>query len=312
MPIALRWYISFLKAHKNSEQSADTAITTTAPSFTVADPSYNNFRNGALHAAAAVEGFWSVALLFTLSLMHSLMLHKYGQLVARCAYAARSALSACIAEKCLRIGAKELTRPDLNVGRIFNLVASDARTVESFFKALWIAVTVPLQLCATLYLLYRSMGAATYICVAMMAFLLPLEVVVTKSMYRLQHEILKTTDARLRSTNELLSGIRSVKLMSLEGVFESEINARRTAEMTALRKYQLLYTANMLLTKSIPNCTTAFVIIAYAATGQPMSPSVIYPAIALLGLLTKPFRLLASYITIFTQFFVSMRRLSSF
>ncbi|KPA78914.1 ATP-binding cassette protein subfamily C member 5 putative (ABCC5) [Leptomonas pyrrhocoris] len=63
---------------------------------------------------------------------------------------------------------------------------------------------------------------------------------------------------------------------------------------------------------SVPNCTTAAVMVAFYYTGQPMSPSVIYPALALLGLMETPFRLVTYLITIFTQYAVSMRRLTSF
>ncbi|KAL7705860.1 ATP-binding cassette protein subfamily C member 1, partial [Lotmaria passim] len=314
-PMALKWYIYFLKSdtfESGNITRRGSEATANVFSFKVAGwLSYEVFLC-IPRTPAAVKGLLSVVFLFALSLVHSLAQHKYGQLVHRCAYAARSALSSCVAEKCLRIAAKDLKKPELNVGRIINLVASDVNAVESLFNALWMMVTVPLQLCAAVYLLHRSMGPAAYICVVMLAVALPLQVLLIQCTSVCTRNMAQTTDARLRCTNEFLAGIRPIKLMGLEEPFEREINRRRTAELYALRKYQLVYIANALLTRCIPSCTTAAVMIAYYHSGNAMSPSVIYPALSLLALMETPFQLTTYLIGVYSQFFVSMRRLTSF
>ncbi|KPI82477.1 putative ATP-binding cassette protein subfamily C member 5, partial [Leptomonas seymouri] len=314
-PLALGWYISLLQASPVSPSSSSSSSSADGVAYSSAatPDSASSSRSGEGGAYVdTLTALGSVLLLFLLNLARSVALQKYAQLVARYAYAARSALSACVAGKCMRISPRDLQRPELNVGRIVNFLATDVGSVESTFFVLWMTITVPLQLCMAIYLLYRSMGWAAAISLLMLAVSLPLLVILTKLTYRCTVAMSKRTDARLRSTNELLSGIRSVKFMSLEGVFESEINARRAAELRSVRRFQLVSITSFLLTQSVPSITTATVIIAYYFTGEPMSPSVIYPALSLLGLMDTPFELITYLAGVYSQFFVSMRRLSSF
>jgi hypothetical protein len=53
-------------------------------------------------------------------------------------------------------------------------------------------------------------------------------------------EIVKHTDERVKRTNELLQGIRVVKLYAWEEALSSKINGIRDKETLALRRYQML------------------------------------------------------------------------
>ncbi|KAL7702915.1 multidrug resistance protein E, partial [Lotmaria passim] len=318
-PLALGWYISLITPHHADSDSGSSSGSTPTPAFFLAAFSSSSASSASFDAGDEAgrgvhtyTALGSVLLLFVLSLIRSLATQKYLQLVTRYACAARSALSACVAEKCLRISQRDLQRPELNVGRIVNFLANDVTSIDNTFYVLWMTVTVPLQVGTALFLLYRSMGWAAGISLVMLAVSVPLLVFLTKLTYRCTVAMSKRTDARLRSMNEMLSGIRAVKFMSLEKTFEKDINARRAAELRSVRRFQFVSIANSLITQSVPSCTTAAVIVAYYFTGQPMSPEVIYPALSLLGLMDTPFELITYLIGVYSQFFVSMRRLTSF
>lgn len=53
-------------------------------------------------------------------------------------------------------------------------------------------------------------------------------------------KIVKHTDERVKRTNELLQGIRVVKLYAWEDALSSKINAIRDQETALLRRYQML------------------------------------------------------------------------
>ncbi|KAL7710925.1 ATP-binding cassette protein subfamily C member 1, partial [Lotmaria passim] len=298
-PLALGWYISLITPHHADSDSGSSSGSTPTPAFFLAAFSSSSASSASFDAGDEAgrgvhtyTALGSVLLLFVLSLIRSLATQKYLQLVTRYACAARSALSACVAEKCLRISQRDLQRPELNVGRIVNFLANDVTSIDNTFYVLWMTVTVPLQVGTALFLLYRSMGWAAGISLVMLAVSVPLLVFLTKLTYRCTVAMSKRTDARLRSMNEMLSGIRAVKFMSLEKTFEKDINARRAAELRSVRRFQFVSIANSLITQSVPSCTTAAVIVAYYFTGQPMSPEVIYPALSLLGLMDTPFELI--------------------
>ncbi|KAL7711108.1 ATP-binding cassette protein subfamily C member 1 [Lotmaria passim] len=301
-PMALSWYVAFLESRVPSAAGAANAMTvSTEVTLTLTS-----------RLSLAAKGMWCVLLLFFLSLVRSVAAQKYTQLSSRYAYAARSALSACVAAKCMVVAPKSLCRPELNVGRIVNFLATDIACIESTFLSLWMTVTVPIQMLVALVLLYRSMGWAAGISLLMLLLSLPLQICITRLLIRYTGDMTQKTDARLRCVNEFLAGIRPVKLMGLERTFEREINRRRVAEILAIRRYQLTTIANTLLSKCIPSCTTAAVMIAYYHSGNAMSPSVIYPALSLLALMETPFQLTTYLIGVYSQFFVSMRRLTSF
>ncbi|KAG5471343.1 hypothetical protein LSCM1_01424 [Leishmania martiniquensis] len=308
-PMALTWYIHLLEGSAEAS-SAENASSGSGSVTASLDSSRAMRRSG--RRGTPWRPMMSVFLLFAISLVRSIALQKYVQLVCRSAYAARSALSSCVAAKCLRIASRELRRPELNAGRIVNFIATDVASVESMIYVLWMTLTVPLQVCATVWLLYRSMGSSAGIIIVALMVALPIQVALTKMTYAATVEMAKRSDARLRFVNEFLSGIRSVKFMSLEVSFEEEIRRRREAELRAVRTFQLISISNSLLTQCVPCCTTAAVMVAYCRTGHDMPPAVIYPALSLLGLLDAPFDLVTYLIGVYSQFFVSMRRLTSF
>ncbi|KAG5472021.1 hypothetical protein CUR178_02687 [Leishmania enriettii] len=309
IPMALSWYIRLLQSEAEAP-SSDSGGSASGSATAFSESS--DF----LKRWSGLDGAWRpvgcVLLLFAISLVRSLALQKYMQIVYRNAYAVRSALSSCVAAKCLCIASPELLRPELNPGRIVNLISTDVASVDSMVYVLWMTLTVPLQLCAAVWLLYRSMGLTAGIVIVVLLFALPIQVLLTKMTYASTVDMARCSDARLRFVNEFLSGIRSVKFMSLESSFEEEINRRRAAELRAVRQFQVVSISNSLLSQCVPSCTTAAVIVAYYRAGHPMSPAVIYPALSLLGLLDAPFHLVTYLIGVYSQFFVSMRRLTSF
>ncbi|CBZ29183.1 putative p-glycoprotein e [Leishmania mexicana MHOM/GT/2001/U1103] len=309
-PMALSWYIRLLQGDTDTSSSDSTSSGATSAATSSSQSS--SFVDSGSMMDASWQPVASVFLLFAISLVRSLALQKYAQVASRSAYAVRSGLSSCITAKSLRIASRELRRPELNPGRIVNLITTDVSSLEGAINVLWMAVTVPLQLCASVYMLYRSIGWAAGISILALLLFSPIQVFLTKKTYTSTVDLAKSSDARLRTTNEFLSGIRSIKLMTLEDTFEEEINARRAAELRAVRRFQIVSIANSLISHCVPSCTTAAVMVAYYCKGYPMSPDIIYPALSLLSLLDTPFEFITTLVGEYSQFFVSMKRLTSF
>ncbi|CBZ29184.1 multidrug resistance protein, copy 1-like protein [Leishmania mexicana MHOM/GT/2001/U1103] len=288
-PMARKWYVGYLAPPVASQ------TTTKAP---LPPPIFN--------------AFCSVAVVFCVSLVHSATTAKYEQLCRRYAFAVRSALSACIAAKCLLISEKSVQRPELNVGRIVNLFASDVDVFVSAFQGLWMIVTIPVLLVAAVCLLYRTMGFSALVGMAMMMMIAPLQILATIMSSRCSYALALATDERLRITNEFLSGIRSIKFMGFERHFQRLITEKRDAELAALRRFQIATTGTMFATSLTPTLTLASTFITYALTGHVMSSHVVYPVISLLQLIHTPQQTMFSFLVVYAQFFVSMKRLTSF
>ncbi|XP_055589734.1 ATP-binding cassette sub-family C member Sur isoform X5 [Uranotaenia lowii] len=122
-----------------------------------------------------------------------------------------------------------------DAGTITNLMSDDAFNVMSFVKIAHYVWAIPLKIGIVMYLLYRLLGVSSVIgsivCVLTMT---PLQFVIGKMMSKNAKHTSKCTDERLRRINEVLLGIKLIKLSAWEAVFREKISNIRRRELKHL------------------------------------------------------------------------------
>ena len=78
-----------------------------------------------------------------------------------------------------------------------------------FFHHLWIP---PLQLLIVICLTWKQVGELTLPCAGIILFFLTLQVFFTKRIYNLRGETAKKTDERISLMNEVINGIKVIKM----------------------------------------------------------------------------------------------------
>eukprot|EP01052_Picozoa_sp_SAG31_P002040 SAG31_NODE_68_length_28153_cov_23.647717_22_plen_260_part_00 len=119
--------------------------------------------------------------------------------------------------------------------------------------------------------------------------LVPVTKKFVKKLRSYQKDILKYTDDRVKITQEVMAGIRIIKLMAWERSFADKIAAIRNLELQKIRTqaiYRALYYG---LSMSVPLVTVTVTLAVYTAVmGNRLTASTAFPALSLLNSLRQP------------------------
>ncbi|KAK3751067.1 hypothetical protein RRG08_044643 [Elysia crispata] len=165
----------------------------------------------------------------TLAIAH----HPYFFGTARIGMRIRVGLCSLMYKKCLRLSNKSLN--ESSVGQIVNLMSNDVAMFDQgmFFHFLWVG---PLQcLVALVYLWYR-LGPQLLAAMAVVLLLMPTQLLMGKLFSRLRGKTAVHTDKRVKVMNEIISGIRIIKLYCWEKPFGRLVENLRRLEVTQLRR----------------------------------------------------------------------------
>jgi len=146
-------------------------------------------------------------------------------------------------EKALRLSpaSKQLS----STGETVNLMGTDTQRVFDlllFFHWLWLG---PVVIVVILVLLIIEIGWAAVAGVVVMFTILPVQGVVAKKIGLKRSEMLKSTDERVKTITEILTGIRVVKFYAWEEPFADRVQKTRVKEVASLRSFVLLKMFNL-------------------------------------------------------------------
>ncbi|TPP41473.1 ABC transporter family protein [Leishmania donovani] len=240
------------------------------------------FLQSSKERAGARKGLLFFSILVIVKLVQPALMNKEMHRSRRVSSLFRTSTLALIFEKCLTISPDALSRPDMNTGRVLAMASSDVENIKEFptrVMFLWMAPTM-----LTLYVAYL--------------FVLNLS---------------SCTDQRLRRTNELLSGIRVVKMMGWESKFVSAIEDNaRADELRFRRRLQMRQVGLWACVFSTPTFMIAAVLTTYTLSGHKLDASVVFPLIAVVSAITFPVMMLPEAFTSLAKFIVSTGRVTQF
>jgi len=208
----------------------------------------------------------------------------------------------------------DIPKPEANNGTIINLMSIDSFKVCdicSYLHFLWAAT--PVQLIVAVALLYRVLGASSFVGIVLMVLVLPLNMFIAKSFQKAQKRIMAATDARIHATNEVLQNIRIIKYFAWEKRFEETVNEKREAEVTALWNKYILWACGFTVWSGIPILITfASFLVFTKVEKRPLVPSIAFPALSMFSLLRIPLDQLADMIAHVQESKVSVDRVEAF
>ncbi|KAL3475117.1 hypothetical protein BJX99DRAFT_230254 [Aspergillus californicus] len=211
---------------------------------------------------------------------------------------------------------EESDSPDsaANVGTIINLMAIDSFKVSevgAYLHFLW--ASVPVQIIIAVTLLYRLLGFSSFAGIIMMVLMLPVNLFIAKKFSKLQAQILKGTDARIHSTNEILQNIRIIKYFAWEERFQDIVDEKRKAELRALRSRYILWSTAATVWYGTPILITFTSFFLYTVVEQKrLTPSIAFPALSMFSLLRIPLDQLADMVAHVQESKVSLDRVDQY
>ncbi|KAJ8905437.1 hypothetical protein NDN08_001944 [Rhodosorus marinus] len=221
----------------------------------------------------------------------------------------RSALTAAVFKKSMNLS--NSSRQSVTVGEIVNLMSNDTQRyveVVPFVQQLW---SGPFVIIVGLILLVRLVGFAALAGLGLMILTIPLQGKMFLWASSLRKEVMVHSDVRVKLMNEVLQGIKAIKLYAWEDPYEERIQEVRTKEIKAILKTSILRGINFAIFSALPSIIAIVVLMIYSAQGNLLAPEVVFPAIGYMNVLRFPLLLLPMLVTQLVQLKVSNKRLSA-
>uniref|UniRef100_A0A8C5GGQ2 ATP-binding cassette, sub-family C (CFTR/MRP), member 8 n=1 Tax=Gouania willdenowi TaxID=441366 RepID=A0A8C5GGQ2_GOUWI len=226
----------------------------------------------------------------------------------------RGAIQTKIYNKIMRLCTSNMSMGELTVAQICNLVAIDTNQLMWFFflcPNLW---AMPVQIIVGVILLYYLLGISALIGATVIAVLAPVQYFVATKLSQTQKSTLEYSSERLKKTNELLRGIKLLKLYAWENIFCDSVEETRVKELTSLRAFALYTSISIFMNAAIPIAAvlTTFVVHVHISEDADLSPAVAFASLSLFHILVTPLFLLSSVVRSTVKALVSVQKLSEF
>ncbi|KAG5262648.1 hypothetical protein AALO_G00277310 [Alosa alosa] len=262
-----------------------------------------------------VPSWWGFALAFLMfgcAILQTLILHQHFQYCFVTGMHLRSAIIGAIYRKSLVI-TNEAKRSS-TVGEVVNLMSVDAQRfmdLTTFLNMLWSA---PLQIVLALFFLWQNLGPSVLAGVAVMILLIPLNAAIAMKTRAYQVEQMQYKDARIKLMNEILNGIKVLKLYAWEKSFQEKVLEIRRKELSVLRKTAYLSAVSIMAWTSAPFMValTSFAVYVTVDENNVLDAQKAFVSLALFNILRFPLNMLPQVISSIVQASVSLKRIQDF
>uniref|UniRef100_A0A3B5M8W9 ABC transmembrane type-1 domain-containing protein n=1 Tax=Xiphophorus couchianus TaxID=32473 RepID=A0A3B5M8W9_9TELE len=185
-------------------------------------------------SALSWQGYFYTALLFICTCVQSLILQRYFHVCFVSGMRLRTAIIGAVYRKALVIsnGARRTS----TVGEIVNLMSVDAQRFMDLVTYINMVWSAPLQVVLALYFLWQNLGPSVLAGVAVMVLMVPINAVIAMKTKTYQVAQMKSKDSRIKLMNEMLNGIKVLKLYAWELAFKEKVSEIRESELRVLKK----------------------------------------------------------------------------
>ncbi|XP_075417735.1 ATP-binding cassette sub-family C member 3 isoform X1 [Tenrec ecaudatus] len=257
-------------------------------------------------------GFLVAGLMFMCAVAQTVLLNVYYRQIFGEALRLYSAVIGVIYRKALVI--TNSVKRESTLGEIVNLMSVDSQRlsdVAPFLNLLW---STPLQITLAIYFLWQNLGPSILAGVALMVLLIPLNGAVAMKMRAIQVEQMKLKDARIKLMNEVLGGIKVLKLYAWEPSFLEQVEGIRKDELQLLRKATFLHAISTFTWICTPFLVTLITFWVYVSVDQTnvLDAEKAFVSLTLFNILKMPLSMLPKLISAMVQTSVSLKRIQHF
>ncbi|CAD6208432.1 GSCOCT00003444001.2-RA-CDS [Cotesia congregata] len=255
--------------------------------------------------------FYSVLLLLT-AILQTLVLSQYFNRMFIVGMRMRTALVAAIYRKALRMS--NTARKESTVGEIVNLMSVDAQRFMDLMPYINMIWSAPLQIGFALYFLWYELKYAVFAGLAVMIFLIPINAVIANKVKTLQIRQMKSKDERVKLMNEVLNGIKVLKLYAWEPSFEQQILKIRNKEIKVLKEAAYLNAGTSFVWSCAPFLVSfvSFATFVYISDDNILDSKTAFVSLSLFNILRFPLSMLPMVISNVVQAMVSIKRINSY
>ncbi|XP_032412503.1 multidrug resistance-associated protein 4-like isoform X1 [Xiphophorus hellerii] len=237
---------------------------------------YNPDDAAGLHTAYGFAAAMSIST-FALTILQ----HLYYYQVLRVGMRIRVAMCHVIYQKALRLSSDSMGRT--TTGQIVNLLSNDVNRFDEIILNLHYLWVGPLQALVIIIFLWSEIGPSCLAGVAAIALMMPVQTWFGKLFGIFRSKTAVLTDSRIRIMNEVVSGIRIVKMYAWEKPLSALVTEVRRKEIRQVLKSSYLRGLNMASFFASSKITVFVTFAAYALLGNAITASSVFVTVSLYG-----------------------------
>ncbi|XP_035695059.1 multidrug resistance-associated protein 1-like [Branchiostoma floridae] len=258
------------------------------------------------------KGYLYAVLLLVVAIIQSLVLGQYFHKCFTMGMRLRTVIISAVYKKSLAV--TNDARKSSSVGQIVNLMSVDAQRLADVSTQLHMIWSAPFQIAVSLYFLWQTLGPSIMAGLGVMILLIPINAVIANKTRQLQVKQMKKKDARIKLMNEVLNGIKVLKLYAWELSFKEKIEKIRSKELQILRNAAFLNAGAAFTWACAPVLVslTTFAVYVMVDERNILDAEKAFVALSLFNILRFPINMIPSLISSFVQARVSLQRLENF
>jgi len=205
-------------------------------------------------------------------------------------------------------------RNEFGVGAIVSYMQIDATKIGDALPYLHLTWSGPVLLLVATGMLYGYLGVAGFAGLGVMVLSMPLNGMMAKRMQSFVIKTMKARDARVKFTNELLQGVRVIKLFAWEDALLQQLKEKREEELRHVRNNMLFSGLFGFVFTATPLIVTAATFVIYAAipTNPALTAATAFTSLTLFNIMRFPLTVVPMMITRVIDLTVVNKRLSKF
>uniref|UniRef100_A0A3P8T989 ATP-binding cassette, sub-family C (CFTR/MRP), member 2 n=1 Tax=Amphiprion percula TaxID=161767 RepID=A0A3P8T989_AMPPE len=260
----------------------------------------------------AWRGYLYAVLLLVTALLQTVVLQQYFQRCFVLGMKVRTALMAAVYKKALVVSND--TRKEATVGETVNLMSADAQRfndVTNFIHLLW---SCPLQIIISIVFLWLELGPSVLAGLGVMILMVPVNGFLATKARNIQIVNMKYKDQRLKIMNEILNGIKILKLYAWEPSFQTQVEDIRGEELKVMRKFAYLSSVSTFIFSCAPALVSLVTFGVYVGVSPDnvLTAEKAFTSISLFNILRFPLAMLPMLIAAMVQTAVSRKRIEKF
>ncbi|KAM9312905.1 ATP-binding cassette sub-family C member 9 [Gastrophryne carolinensis] len=225
----------------------------------------------------------------------------------------RGALLAMIYNKILKLSTSNMSMGEMTLGQINNLVAIETNQLMWFLflcPNLW---AMPVQIIMGVILLYKLLGVSALVGAAVIVLLAPVQYFIATKLAEVQKNTLDYSTERLKKTNEILKGIKLLKLYAWEKIFCASVEETRMKELNSLKTFALHTSMSIFMNAAIPIAAVLATFVTHEyVESEALSPANAFASLSLFHILVTPLFLLSTVVRFAVKALVSVQKLNEF
>jgi ABC-type multidrug transport system fused ATPase/permease subunit len=259
------------------------------------------------------NGFVVAVTVFVTTVASTLFMHSHHIVMFRVGVFMQTSIRTLVYEKALRLANWTGEKSELTTGLLLNHMSSDTEAFPHLGFLLNQIWAVPLTVLVVIVLLVINLGWSALIACIVIIALLPVQAKVATALARYQRSNLKLSDDRLKKVNELLQGMKLLKLYAWEESFRKATESVRNSELGILLRVNLLRAIVLFVTAVTPVLVTLVAFGMYTIlSDDPLTPAKAFTALALFNMMRAPMILLPFMVNMTVSSLVSLKRLNKF